>query len=80
MKPIDVATMTPRLRVLSHEQIKAIHQASVEILAGSGVRVLDEETRTLLQKAGAWTRDNQWVRIPAHLVKKALNTSVGAQN
>jgi len=75
MKQIDIATTIPKLRVLSDEQIKAIHQASLEILAGIGVRVLDEETRRTLKEAGAFIRDDQWVRIPSSLVKKALHTA-----
>ena len=83
MKQIDIATKTPKLRVLSDEQIKAIHQASLEILGGIGVRVLDEETRRVLKEAGAFIHDNERVKIPPHLVKAALNTApetVGLSN
>lgn len=75
MKPIDVATIKPKLRILSDEQITAIHHASLEILAHYGVRVLDQETRTALKKAGAFAHDEAWVKIPPPLVKGALNTA-----
>jgi trimethylamine--corrinoid protein Co-methyltransferase len=75
MRQIDITTMKPRLCVLSDEQITAIHQASLEILALHGVRILDGETRTSLRKAGAFIREKEWVKIPPHLVKKALNTA-----
>jgi trimethylamine--corrinoid protein Co-methyltransferase len=75
MKQIDIPTLTPRLRVLSDEQITAIHQASLEILEGIGVRVLDGEARQSLRQAGACLGDNQWVKIPCRLVREALISS-----
>jgi trimethylamine--corrinoid protein Co-methyltransferase len=75
MRQLDIPTMTPKLRVLSDEQIKGIHQASLEILAGIGIQVFDEETRTALDNAGAFLRENNWVKIPSHLVKAALHTA-----
>ncbi len=75
MKQIDVATIKPKLSILSDEQITAIHLASLEILARHGVRVLDEETRKALKKAGAFIHENEWVMIPPHLVKGALSTA-----
>ncbi|MBW2121107.1 MAG: trimethylamine methyltransferase family protein, partial [Deltaproteobacteria bacterium] len=56
-------------------QITAIHHASLEILARHGVRVLDEETRAFLRQAGASLREDGWVKIPQHLVKRALSTA-----
>ncbi len=67
--------MRPKLRVLSDQQISAIHLASLEILAGIGVRILDEETRKVLKEAGAFMGDNQRVKIPRPLVKRALDTA-----
>ncbi|NIS59710.1 MAG: trimethylamine methyltransferase [Proteobacteria bacterium] len=75
MEQIDVAAMSPKLQVLSDEQIKAIHLASVEILACIGVRIFDEETREVLKKAGAVIGDNQRVKIPSRLVKRSLDTA-----
>jgi len=75
MKQIDIATLTPKLRVLSDEQIIAIHQASLEILAGIGVKILDTEARQALEKAGAFIHEDQRVKIPSHLVKRALDTA-----
>ena len=74
MKQIDVATMKPILRVLSDEQIKTIHLASLEILSNQGVRVMDEETRIMLKEGGAFIHEDEWVKIPPHMVKKALGS------
>ena len=73
MKQIDIPTIRPKLTVLSQDQIKAIHQASLNILAGIGVRVLDDQGRESLTAAGASVHDRERVRIPPQLVKKALS-------
>jgi len=75
MKQIDIPSIHPKISVLSHDQIKAIHQASLDILAGMGVRVLDDQSRESLKEAGAHVHDTEWIRIPPHLVKQALNTA-----
>jgi trimethylamine--corrinoid protein Co-methyltransferase len=53
----------PQLRVLSEDQIEELHLATLEILRRTGVDVLDEEARELLNKAGADVDGNR-VRIP----------------
>jgi len=75
MKQIDLATITPKLHLLADEHVRAIHLASLEILARHGARVLDKNTRTALRGVGAFIHDDQWVMIPPHLVKKALSTA-----
>lgn len=59
---------------ISTEQCKKIHNASLEILARTGVRLHDEEAVNLLKKAGAFIAEGNRVRIPAGLVEKALST------
>jgi trimethylamine--corrinoid protein Co-methyltransferase len=63
----------PWLRVLSQEQIKAIHQASIEVLERTGYHVPVAEARELLGAAGARV-DGERVHIPADLVEQALKT------
>ena len=75
MKQIDVRTMRPKLSVLSHEQIIAIHNARLEILAHHGVKALDEEIQTTLKEAGATIYEEEWVRIPPQLVKGVLSSA-----
>ena len=59
---------------ISTEQCKKIHNASLEILARTGVRLHDKEAVNLLKKAGAFIAEGNRVRIPAGLVEKALST------
>lgn len=75
MKQIEVPTMKPILRMLSDEQIKSIHLTSLEILDHHGVNVQDEEARRLLIEGGAVGHDDGWVKIPAHMVQKALGSA-----
>jgi trimethylamine--corrinoid protein Co-methyltransferase len=49
----DVVNRLPPIEVLSDDQVEAIHQASLRVLAEIGLRVLDGEARSLLAKAGA---------------------------
>jgi trimethylamine:corrinoid methyltransferase-like protein len=47
---------TPSYRLLSEEQIRTIHAATLEILETVGVRVLNNEGLRLLQDAAAASR------------------------
>ena len=58
MKQIEVPTLKPMLRMLSDDQIKSIHLASLEILDQHGVNVQDEEARRLLIEGGAVGHDD----------------------
>ena len=65
---------TPGMRVLSADQKKQIHQATLELLRRTGVRVLVGEVRDLMAKAGCWV-DGERVRIPPHLIDWAIQHS-----
>jgi trimethylamine--corrinoid protein Co-methyltransferase len=75
MRQVEIPTMKPKLRVLSDEQIKAIHQGSLEILDHHGVRVLDDQIRKSLKEAGAFIHGIDWVCVPPHLLSRALTTA-----
>jgi len=61
------------IEVLSHDDLYNIHEATLEVLERTGVRVDSEEARLMLQKAGANVDlKNRVVKIPSHLVKWAL--------
>ncbi len=66
------AMTRPRLQMLSSDQIRQIHMASLEILERTGVQVLLPEAVDLLEHAGADVRDPKRVKIPSHLVEDAL--------
>jgi len=59
---------------LSPEQCQKLHNASLEILSRTGVRLYDQEAIDLLKKAGASISDGNRARIPAGLVEKAFST------
>jgi len=58
----------------SQEKCEKIHAASLEILDRIGARLHLEEAIQLLKKAGAKISDSNLVRIPSHLVEKAMET------
>jgi trimethylamine--corrinoid protein Co-methyltransferase len=59
---------------LGQQECAQIHQATLEILARVGVDVHDERARQILVAGGAET-DGLRVRIPAHMVARALSTA-----
>ncbi len=70
----DKATLN--IGILDSSQVERIHEASLEILARTGVVVHNEEAIGLLRKAGA-SVDGERVSIPGALVDSALATTPG---
>ncbi|MEE8389774.1 MAG: trimethylamine methyltransferase family protein [Anaerolineae bacterium] len=63
----------PQLKVLSEEQVYAIHQAALEILWNTGVLVKAPVARDLLRRAGAVVDEETMIcRIPGYVVEEAL--------
>jgi trimethylamine--corrinoid protein Co-methyltransferase len=60
------------MRLLSDAQLEQIHQASLEILHRTGVRVCDREALDLLLDAGCSASDGDVVRFPAAVVDEAV--------
>lgn len=71
---IPVETIRPRMQVLSDEGVRALHQASLDILETTGVEMQDPQGRDLLLEAGAWESDGR-VKIPERIVEKALTSA-----
>ncbi len=63
----------PRQRVLSDEQIRRIHEASLELMERTGIQVNHQGARELLQDHGC-SVDGLRVRLPARVVEQALRT------
>jgi trimethylamine--corrinoid protein Co-methyltransferase len=61
-----------RFARLSPEQCKRLHEASLEILERTGVRLHESEAVELVRRAGGQVSDGNRVRIPARLVEQAL--------
>jgi trimethylamine--corrinoid protein Co-methyltransferase len=71
---IPVETVRPSLRMLSDEQIRAIHSASLDILSRTGIVMKHEAARELLLEAGAW-ESGERIKIPEHLVMGAIGSA-----
>jgi trimethylamine--corrinoid protein Co-methyltransferase len=72
--PLSNAGM-PLFRKLSDEKIERIHNASLEILERTGVRLYEPEALELLKKKGVAVDDDNRVRIPRNLVEWALSVA-----
>jgi trimethylamine--corrinoid protein Co-methyltransferase len=59
------------MRMLSDEQIQAIHHTSLDILSQTGIVMKNESARELLLDAGAWESDGR-IKVPEHLVMDAI--------
>jgi trimethylamine--corrinoid protein Co-methyltransferase len=60
---------------LVQDQINLLHEASLEIMARTGMRFYEQEALDLFKKAGASISDGNLVRIPPHLVEWALRAA-----
>ena len=64
-----------QFRQVSDDQLQEIHNASLEVLERTGVRLHLQEAVDMLKKAGAHVSEGNRVRIPPYLVEKALSTA-----
>jgi trimethylamine--corrinoid protein Co-methyltransferase len=60
---------------LRDDEVALLHAASLEILERSGMRFHAEEAVALFRKAGAAVSEGNRVRIPPHLVERALRSA-----
>jgi trimethylamine--corrinoid protein Co-methyltransferase len=65
----------PGYRLLTEEQIKEIHRASLEVLETIGVRVSHEEGIQLLSDAGCRVRQDNVVQMPNWLVEACIRSA-----
>jgi len=66
--------VSPGMRVLSEDQKKEVHRATLELLRRTGVKVIVPEVRELLEEAGCWM-DDERVRIPPDLIDWAIEAA-----
>jgi len=67
--------VTPRLRILSDDQIEQIVFAAMDVLLRTGTRVHEKNALGLLRDAGCATSDNNLVHIPAWLIKTSIQSA-----
>jgi trimethylamine--corrinoid protein Co-methyltransferase len=70
----DASFGSAQFGLLSPQQCEKLHNASLEILERTGVRLFEPQAIELLKKAGAFVSDGNRARIPSGLVEKAFNT------
>jgi trimethylamine--corrinoid protein Co-methyltransferase len=58
--------------MISDEQVRELHYATLEILSQTGVKMQDPQGRELLLAAGAW-ESNGRIKIPENLVTDAID-------
>jgi trimethylamine--corrinoid protein Co-methyltransferase len=75
MKPLDVLTFQPRLKVLDKEQAWAIHTAALELLETIGFKMEHARARHMLLDAGCSSAGDDWLKMPSHLVEDALKSA-----
>lgn len=76
---MPIATWQPTIRMLSDEQINAIHNTSLDILSRTGIVMKNAAARRLLLDAGAYESDGpstdlgqRRIKVPEHLVMEAI--------
>ncbi|MGD8634211.1 MAG: trimethylamine methyltransferase family protein [Anaerolineales bacterium] len=66
-----VPTRQPQIKMVSDEQVRDLHYATLEILSSIGVKMEDPQGRELLLEAGAWESGGR-IKIPENLVIDAI--------
>ena len=65
----------PSYRLLTDEQIREIHLASLDVLQTIGVRVMHAEALQMLQAAGCRVKDGDIVLFPGWLVEECIRSA-----
>ncbi len=65
----------PTYHLLSVEQIKNIHHATLQLLESVGVRVMLPEAVHMMQDAGCRVKEDNLVKIPNWLVEEAISSA-----
>ena len=68
---VPVSTLHPTTRMLSDEQIREIHNATLDILSYTGIVMKNQRAADLLLEAGAWEADGK-IKIPEYMVMNAI--------
>ena len=75
MKDGFTSKCRPIYRLLSEQQIKHLHEATLSLLETVGVKVMLPEAVDMLVEAGCRLSDDNTVRIPGHLVEDAIQSA-----
>ena len=75
MQVNQIHNATPQFAVLSKDECEMIFRAALEIMENTGGRFMHDEAIELFKKSDAQVEDGNLVKIPAYMVRKALNDS-----
>ncbi len=75
MKPLEIETFKPRLKVLNKRQAWAIHTAALEILEKTGFKMEHAGVREMLLDAGCRVEKDDWLTMPAYLAEDAIRSA-----
>jgi trimethylamine--corrinoid protein Co-methyltransferase len=75
MRPLEIPTFQPRLKVFSREQAWAIHTAALEILEKTGFRMEHPGAVEMLVDSGCSVTEGNRVKMPSFLVEEALKAA-----
>ncbi len=75
METVFKSQCLPTYRILTSDQIKHIHTATLELLETVGVKVMYKEARDMLAGAGCWVKPGNIVRIPNWLVEECIRSA-----
>ncbi len=70
-----MSEVKPRIKVLTRDQIDAVHHYSLKILSTTGIRIDSLRARKLFAEASGVADTDGVVRIPAELVDRAIKTA-----
>jgi trimethylamine---corrinoid protein Co-methyltransferase len=69
---LPIPTLNPQVHMISDQQVRELHYASLAILAQTGVKMQDPQGRELLLAAGA-VESGERIKIPENLVTDAID-------
>jgi trimethylamine--corrinoid protein Co-methyltransferase len=75
MKPLEIPTFLPRLKVLDRSQALAIHTAALEILEKTGFKMEHRGALEMLADAGCTVINDDHIFLPGYLVEAALESA-----
>lgn len=68
---LPIQTLQPFIRMVSEQQVRELHYATLDILSHTGVKMQDPQGRELLLDAGAW-ESGERIKIPENLVTDSI--------
>jgi len=75
MQVNQVHYASPQFSVLSKDQIEMIYHAALEIMEKTGGRFFNDEAIELFKNSDAMVTDGNLVKIPASMVRRAINNN-----